>query len=80
MGPIPNFNSITDILEEYSNYSPKIRVEGRIYVYVNVLFEGEVKKLIYRCEPEKHNLVITKMGDVVIEAVGVYSIHELVAG
>lgn len=77
MGPKPNFNSIADVVEEYSNYSPKIRVEGRIYVFANVLIEGELKKLIYRCEPEQHNLVITKMGDVVIEAVGVYSINEV---
>jgi len=74
---IPNFNSIADVFDNYKKLSSKIQFEGRVYKYMNVSFQGDVHKYIYRNEVERHNLVITGIDDEVISVVGIYSVGAL---
>lgn len=72
-----SFNSIGDIVERFQKVSSKIIFETREYKYVNIVFKGQVNILIYRCEEEQHNLIISMIGDVVIDVSGVYSVGEV---
>lgn len=74
---MPSYNSLNEIIEKFNKVIGEIRFEGREYKYVNIIFEKNLKKLIYRCEREQHNLVIFMMGDVVVLAKGVYSVGDV---
>ncbi len=73
----PRFRSMNDIFDRFHKVSSKIVFENREYKYVNVVFKGNMKNLIYRNEQEQHNLVISMMGDVVVHVEGIYSIGEV---
>ncbi|MBD8026444.1 hypothetical protein H9636_07200 [Ureibacillus sp. Re31] len=74
---MPSYNTLNEIIEKFNKVNSEIRFEGREYKYVNIIFEKNVKKLVYRCEREQHNLVVSMMGDVVVNAEGVYSIGDV---
>lgn len=74
---MPSYDSLNAVMEKFNKVIGNIRFEGREYKYVNIIFEKNVKKLVYRCEREQHNLVISMMGDVVVNVEGVYSIGEV---
>lgn len=73
----PRFKSLNDVVHRYNKFSHKILFENREYTYADIFFRGHVKKLVYRCDREQHNLIISMMGDVVVNAAGVYSIGDV---
>lgn len=73
----PSFNSLEEIVERFQKLSSKIIFENYEYKYVNIVFKGQVNKLVYRCEEEQHNLIISMIGDVVIDVAGVYSVGDV---
>lgn len=74
---MPSYHSLNAVIEKFNKVTGKIRFEGREYKFVNIFFGENVKKLVYRCEREQHNLVISMMGDVVVHVEGVYSIGDV---
>lgn len=74
---VPRFTSLDDVADRFEKVTSKIQFENREYKYVKIVFEGETNKLIYRCEEERHNLIISMISDVVVDVVGVYSLGEV---
>ncbi|WP_346234524.1 hypothetical protein MKY04_12725 [Lysinibacillus telephonicus] len=75
---VPSFTSLDDIADRFEKVTSKIQFENREYKYLKTVFEDEINKLIYRCEEERHNLIISMMGDVVVVDVeGVYSVGDV---
>lgn len=74
----PNhFNSNQDVFDQFTGYPYMITFERFSYKAVKTTQDGEKKKLIYRCVPERHNLVITTVGGVVVNVEGIYSMDEV---
>jgi len=69
-----HFDSTNDIFDRFQTVTNKIRFENRVYEYQKIHFKDEVTKHIYRCEQEQHNLIISTMGNVVVNVEGIYSI------
>jgi len=71
------FESINEIYEKFNCVPPQIHYENCIYNYQRTLFEGKTAKIVYRCETERHNLVISTIGSVVVKVDGIYSIGKV---
>lgn len=81
MGKFNNFNhfdSTNEIYDRFSTVTNKIHFEDRLYEYERIAFKGEVKKHIYRCKEEQHNLIISLIGNVVVNVEGKYSVGAVV--
>ena len=75
---LPNhFESTQEVFDRFTGYPYMITYERFSYKAVKTIKDGEKKKLIYRCEPERHNLVITTVGGVVVNVQGIYSMDEV---
>ena len=68
------YSSTNDIFDRFQGASNKICFENSEYTLQTVPLKGNVKKHIYRCEQEQHNLIISIMGNVVVNVEGIYSI------
>ncbi|QCR33149.1 hypothetical protein [Lysinibacillus sp. SGAir0095] len=74
---INNFDSINEIYDQFNTVTNKIRLEDQEYEYQKMTVKGDVKKHIYRCDQEQHNLVISTLGNVVVNVEGIYSIGKV---
>jgi len=72
-----NFDSINEIYDRFNTVTNKINFENHIYEYQTIKFKDDVKKHIYRCDQEQHNIVISMIGDVVVNVEGIYSVAEV---
>lgn len=73
----PHFTSLDDVADRFEKVTLKIQFENREYKYVKIVFKGQVNKLVYRNEDERNNLIISMMGDVVVDVEGVYSVGDV---
>ena len=72
-----HFNLNQEVFDRFTGYPYMITYERFVYKAVKTIIEGDKKKLIYRCEPERHNLVITTVGGIVVNVQGIYSMDEV---
>lgn len=73
-----NYESTNDVYEKFTGYPYLITFENNFYKSVKTIQDGEKKKLVYRYDEERHNLVISTVGGVVVNVEGIYRIGEVV--
>lgn len=72
-----HYESANDVYEKFTGHPHLITFENREYKSVKTKSDGDRKRLVYRCDEEVHNLVISTVGGVVVHVEGIYSIGEV---